>query len=115
MVYAFVSRRQLDGTPGLFDFPNPNSTSEQRMQTNVPLQRLFFLNSPFVLRQSKALAERLQPLQDDSARIRQAYMLLFSRPPTAAERDLGLDFLKANKWPDYVQALFGSNEFSFID
>ncbi len=114
-IYGFVSRRRLDGTLGLFDFPNPNSTSEQRLDTNVPLQRLFFLNSAFVLQQSKALAQRLQPLGDDSARINQAYMLLFNRPPTGAERNLGLDFLKAGAWPEYAQALFGSNEFSFIE
>ena len=29
----------------LFDFPNPNNTSEQRVVTNVPLQRLFMMNS----------------------------------------------------------------------
>ena len=68
-VYGFVSRRKLDGTLALFDFPNPNSTSEQRMDTNVPLQRLFFLNSGFIAAQAKLLAERLQPLKDDAARI----------------------------------------------
>ena len=114
-VYGFVSRRRLDGTLGLFDFPNPNSTSEQRLDTNVPLQRLFFLNSPFVLQQSKALAQRLQPLKDDLSRIDQAYVLLFSRPPTDADRKLGLDFLKAGTWPEYTQALFSSNEFSFVN
>ena len=44
-VYGFVSRRKLDPMLALFDFPNPNSTSEQRMVTNVPLQGLFFMNS----------------------------------------------------------------------
>ena len=29
-VYAYVSRRQIDPMLALFDFPNPNSTSEQR-------------------------------------------------------------------------------------
>ena len=38
-VYGFVSRRKLDSMMALFDFPNPNSTSEQRVVTNVPLQR----------------------------------------------------------------------------
>lgn len=114
-VYGFVSRRRLDGTLGLFDFPNPNSTSEQRLDTNVPLQRLFFLNSPFVLQQSKALAERLQPIKDDRSRIAEAYLLLFSRPPTNIEGDLGRDFLKTRSWPEYAQVLLGSNEFSFVE
>ena len=46
-VYGFISRRRLDPMLALFDFPNPNSTSEQRVVTNVPLQRLFLLNSAF--------------------------------------------------------------------
>ena len=43
----------------LFDFPNPNSTSEQRVVTNVPLQRLFMMNSTFVEEQAAGLAKRL--------------------------------------------------------
>src|ERR1019366_4998064 len=61
-VYAFVSRRRLDGTLSLFDFPNANSTSEQRLDTNVPLQRLFFLNSSFIQQQSKLLAKRMEAI-----------------------------------------------------
>jgi hypothetical protein len=115
-VYGFVSRRKLDGTLALFDFPNPNSTSEQRMDTNVPLQRLFFLNSTFIAAQAEALAERLRPLKTDPARIDEAYTLLFSRPPTEAERKLGLEFLATGgDWPQYAQALFSSNEFSFVE
>jgi mono/diheme cytochrome c family protein len=114
-VYGFVSRRRIDGTLGLFDFPNPNSTSEQRINTNVPLQRLFFLNSDFILEQSKRLAERLQPLGDDQKRIDRAYELLFARKPTDPERKLGLEFLKDSAWPQYAQALLSSNEFSFLE
>jgi len=33
-VYGFVSRRKLDSMLALFDFPNPNSSSEQRVSTN---------------------------------------------------------------------------------
>ena len=69
-VYGFVSRRRLDATLALFDFPNPNSTSEQRMDTNVPLQRLFFLNSAFVLQQAKALAEQAAAAERRSAKHR---------------------------------------------
>ena len=55
-VYGFVGRRKLDGMLALFDFPSPVSTSESRMRTNVPPQRLFLMNSPFVEEQAKALA-----------------------------------------------------------
>ncbi len=58
-VYGFVSRRKLDSMLALFDFPNPNNTSEQRVVTNVPLQRLFMMNSSFVEDQAAGLAKRL--------------------------------------------------------
>jgi mono/diheme cytochrome c family protein len=114
-VYGFVSRRKLDGTLSLFDFPNPNATSEQRLDTNVPLQRLFYLNSAFVEQQSKLLSERLKTLPDDGARIDRAYGLLFGRPPSAEERKLGIEYLKTGTWPRYAQALYASNEFSFVE
>lgn len=112
-VYGFISRRKLDGMQALFDFPNPNSTAEQRMNTNVPLQRLFFMNSPFVESQAKSFADRFEG--KDDARIRQAYRVLFGRAPAQEELKLGLDFLKQATWLQYARVLLSSNEFSFIN
>jgi mono/diheme cytochrome c family protein len=113
-VYGFVSRRKLDGMLALFDFPSPNNTSEQRLSTNVPLQKLFFMNGGLVADQAKALAAKLKG--EDTARIDQAYRILFSRPPSKQELGLGLEFLHQGKdpWPQYAQVLLSSNEFSFI-
>ena len=58
-LYGTVSRHNLDGLLRLFDFPDPNITSDKRTVTTVPLQQLFVLNSPFMQRQAKALAARL--------------------------------------------------------
>ncbi len=117
-VYAYVSRRKLDKNLGLFDFPNPNQTSPQRIGTNTPLQGLFFLNSEFVMRQAERLADRLldEVGQDDAARIRRAYWLVYGRAPTKAELTMGRSYLKAepNAWPSYAQALLSSNEFLYI-
>jgi hypothetical protein len=83
-----------------------------------PLQRLFFLNSDFMLRCSEALAKRLavEEPSGDGARIERAYRLLFSRAPTPSELQLGLDYLKSqqNAWPLYAQALMASAEFSSL-
>ena len=113
-VYGYVSRRKLDGVLALFDFPSPNNTSEQRLTTNVPLQRLFFMNSALVAEQAKALAGRLKG--EDRARINQAYQILFSRAPSKQEMEVGLEFLRQGKdpWPQYAQALLSSNEFYFV-
>src|SRR5258708_37932715 len=80
-LYGTVSRHNLDGLLRLFDFPDPNITSERRTVTTVPLQQLFVLNSDFMVQQAKALAARAASIStdDDAARIRHAYRLLFGR------------------------------------
>src|SRR5260370_25851005 len=94
-VYGFVSRRKLDGMLALFDFPSPNNTSEQRLSTSVPLQKLFFMNSSLVADEAKTLAGKLNG--DDRARIDQAYRILYSRAPSKQEIDLGLQFVHQGK------------------
>ena len=99
----------------LFDFPDPNQASEKRAQTQGPMQRLFFMNSPFVIEQAQALAERIasEAPGGDEAKIQRAYELLYGRPPNDAEREIGLQYLKQEKdaWPKYAQALLGASEF----
>jgi hypothetical protein len=117
-LYGSVSRRKLDGTLALFDFPNPVATSEQRIQTATPLQQLFFLNSEFVQDRAKALAARVSHLgDDDAARIRSAYRMLYQREATPEEITLGLNYLQSpgGSWPRYAQALLGSNELLFVN
>ncbi len=112
-VYGFISRRKVDGTLALFDFPNPQATSEGRMSTLVPPQRLYLMNSPFVASRAQALAARLTGATAD--RIRQAYQLLYTRDPSPAELALAGDFLKEGTWEQYARVLLGSNEFLFIN
>ena len=118
-VYGFVSRAKLDGTLSLFDFPDPNFTSEGRITTDTPLQRLYFLNSEFVINQAKALVSRLETTQTSGTepRIRQAYRLLFQREPAPEEVQTGLKFLESgqDKWPLYAQALMSSTEFMLVN
>jgi Protein of unknown function (DUF1553) len=116
-VYGFVSRRKLDPMLALFDFANPNSTSDQRMVTNVPLQRLFFMNSDLVAQQSRSLAGLLKTEPDDAARIRKAYRLLLGREPRPQEIRMGMEYLKDSQeaWTQYTQVLLSSNEFGFVN
>jgi hypothetical protein len=117
------------GGPATFDFPNPTFTAEQRFSTNVPVQRLYFMNNAWVYAQAGKLAERVYDKGDDSARITEAYRLLFGRAPTPAELQAGLDFLKntpekpgylvaqepMTAWKQYSRVLFSSNEFEFLN
>jgi len=113
-VYGFVSRRDLDPTLALFDFANPNSTSERRIETSTPLQRLFLLNSSFVERRAEELACACDGIAGDEARIRTAYRKLFQRAPAKAELEAGLGFLAGGgSWREYAQVLLVSNEFVY--
>lgn len=113
-VYSYVSRYKLDSVLGLFDFPIPQGTSEQRMETNVPLQRLFFMNSDFVMEQSKSLASRFES-STESPKIEQIYQVVYQRAPSVEERKLAVEFLKESTMAQYLQVLLSSNEFGFIN
>jgi mono/diheme cytochrome c family protein len=122
-LYAAVSRHNLDPMLRLFDFPDPNLTSDRRAVTSVPLQQLFVLNSDFMVRQAKALAARLTTglERDDAGRIRRAFLLVFGRPAAEREVELGTRFLAEagggglSAWERYAQVLLSTNEFAFID
>ena len=88
-IYGRVSRYKLDEFLQLFDFPSPSQTAEQRFSTNVPLQRLFFMNSDFVQQHAERLAESLADEPDDQARITKAYRQIFGRAPSADEIKTG--------------------------
>jgi len=111
-----VSRRKMEADFALFDFPNPNNTSEQRNATNVPPQRLYFMNNDWVIAQAEGVAARLKG--DDAQKVTEAYRLLFQRLPNPAEKKLGLEFVAgkdAHAWSEYAQVLMTSNEFQFVD
>ena len=121
-VYARISRLKLDDTLMAFDYPDANVHAEQRFNTTTPMQKLFVLNSPFMLGRAKAVAERLrEEVPEDSAdRIEHGYQLLFGREPLREEVKLGLQFVRSaeeqdSAWQQYAQVLLGSNEMIYVD
>jgi hypothetical protein len=102
-VYSHVSRYKLDTYLQLFDFPPPNISAEKRFTTTVPLQRLFLMNSDFVQLEAEALYMRVAAEPDNRARIRKLYNLVYSRDPTTAEIELGLDYLKTEPLKVYKE------------
>ena len=104
------------------DYPDPNVHSAKRAVTTTPLQKLYSMNSDFVIGQAKALAERLDmEASSDSDWIDRAYRMLFLRLPSEREMALGMRFLSSNSEPSiesravYAQALLTSNEISYLD
>jgi hypothetical protein len=103
-VYGRVSRVKLDEFLQLFDFPSASQSAEKRFATNVPLQRLFFMNSDFMQQQAEKVAARVIALPTDEARIQKVYRLIYGRAPTPAEVTAGLEYLKAEPMKQYDDA-----------
>ncbi len=102
-IYGKVSRYKLDEFLQLFDYPSPSQTAEQRFSTNVPLQRLFFMNSDFVQQHAERLADQVADAPDDTARIAKAYRLIFGRTPSDPELQAGRDFLAGEALKQYQE------------
>ena len=93
-LYGLIDRQNLPGVYRTFDLASPDATSPQRFVTTVPQQALFFLNSPFVAQQARALAARPElTTSDDAKRIRALYQVLFGRLPDAEEVALGRQYV----------------------
>jgi len=102
-VYGRVSRYRLDEFLQLFDFPSASQTAEKRFVTNVPLQRLFLMNSDFIQQHAERLAARVAAEPTVEARIEQTYRALFGRMPTADEMEAGRAYLIAEPMRQYEE------------
>ena len=125
-LYSFASRLKLNPMLALFDYPDPNVHSERRVTTTTPTQKLFMLNSPFMVEQASALTKRLEDETNSYEQlIERAYMLLFSRHPSMEELQIGKGYLdvevdlnltdSGNLVEKYVHALMVSNGMLFVD
>jgi hypothetical protein len=94
-VYVFVRRNTRYPMFEAFDMPDTHESCARRSQTVTPSQSLELLNNDLVLDWSKALAARV--LNDSGltpeAQIDRAYKLVYSRTPSADERQAALSFL----------------------
>jgi hypothetical protein len=102
-VYGKVSRYKLDEFLQLFDYPSPSQSAEKRFSTNVPLQRLFFMNSDFMQQHAERLAAKVVGEANDAARVQKAYRLIFGRAATPAEVRAATDFLAAEPMKQYEE------------
>jgi hypothetical protein len=103
----------------LFDFPDANLHADRRVETITPLQKLFVMNSPFMIQLANALAERVTTDAGDStpeAFVQRAYLVLYGREPSEVERRLGLSFLQAQGGrQEYAHVLLASSEMMYLD
>src|SRR5437763_12729530 len=123
-IYSRASRLELNRMLAMFDYPDPNVHADRRVETTTPLQKMFVLNSPFMIEHAASLVDRLRAETPDelptanSQRIASAYRLLYGRSATDEEIRLGLNFLSiggAERWKQYAHALLAANELLYVD
>ena len=124
-VYGLIERQNLPGLFRTFDFANPDVSNQARFTTTVPQQALFMMNSPFVIEQAKALAQRdeVKRAQTSDEKIRALEQLVCLRSPDREELRLAEKFIaapaekgaKLSPLEKYAQVLLLSNELMFVD
>jgi hypothetical protein len=125
-IYGFIDRQNLPGLFRTFDFANPDTSSQGRFHTTVPQQALFLLNSPFVLEQARALADRAKAScgGGQHEQIQALYRLALQRTATRNEIELAEKFMAGQRsatapsvspLAKYAQILLLSNELMFVD
>jgi hypothetical protein len=99
-VYLPVLRDRLPDVLDLFDCAEPSLVTGERETTNVPVQALYLMNSPFVLARAKGFASRLaREAPDDKSRFRRAFLLCFGRAPDAEEMRAAVAFMETTAAP----------------
>jgi hypothetical protein len=114
---AIIRNETLDESLAAFDFPNNDEPATQRETATVPSQALLLMNHPLVIESARHLTEEiLRHTKNDEGRVRQAFMRVLSRAPTAEESSDGVAFLGAapESLPLLCQGLFQSAEFRLL-
>jgi hypothetical protein len=115
-VYRFVVRSVPNSFLECLDGADPNINVPVRSATITALQALALLNDAFMVRQSRALARRLESLSaDPGGRIDAAFVLALGRPPRPAEREALAPYARKHGLANACRLLFNTNEFLFVD
>lgn len=138
-VYAQMRRTEIPSLMESFDYPEMGPNCIARTVSIVSPQSLMMMNNQHVRQLAVAFASRVREIVDDTAASRDAtsdvdkpgahvdvaYQLALSRPPTDAERRLGIETLLALQasWPEnptgaletYCHTIFNSAAFLYID
>lgn len=116
MLYQERMRRVDDQMFTAFDFPDCGQVRAKRPVSTTPLQALNLMNSPFVLSQSKLIAERAIKESDSSEEqaICRCFELLLTRQPEPIELSDCLALAQQTDLSLVCRTLMNTNEFAFL-
>jgi hypothetical protein len=132
-VYLMTQRLQKHPFLALFDGPDTNTTTDKRTSSTVPLQALYWMNSPEVREQAAAFAQRLTAsAATPQERLTLAYQLAYSRESSPPEVEKGAGYLaeyqkelvatgltageaEREAWLSMSRVILSSSEFVYVD
>ncbi len=132
-VYLPIVRGVVPEMLRIFDFPEPSIIAGSRDVTTIPTQALYMMNSPFVVEQSREMADRLLTERDDDTdRIDLGYQLALGRSATSQEIERSLTFIdtaceavadtkqtqqdsRLKAWAGFCQVMLASAEFRYVE
>jgi hypothetical protein len=133
-VYLQQRRTQITSLLEVFDAPSIVTTCTRRLPVTIPLQSLSLMNSEFVVKRARKLADRLERelsrSVDVDARVTRAFIVAIGRLPGDEERDAAVRFLdvqpmayaglslreaRRRTWADFCQMVLASNAFLYVE
>ncbi len=132
-VYLMTQRLQRHPFLALFDGADPNTSTDVRGDSTVPLQAMFLMNNPWVSEKAASVAGRIASSNADMAqRVARAHELLWGRIASDGDIARGCDYLRSyqeelaragtdagsralDAWTSLARVMFSASEFFYID
>ncbi len=113
-VYAIVERQSVPSMIRNFDVATADLSVARRVQTTVPQQALFAMNSPFIIETAAHVCQKL-PEGSPVEKIHALYAKVLLRSPTNEEVASAQEYIASETLESFAQALLMTNEFLFVD
>ena len=125
-IYFMIKRSKLIPSMQLFDSPEPLVSQGSRPATIIAPQALHFMNNGQVRASAVELAKQLKAQPDTATAVALGYQTVLGRDPTLREQKSIASFIDVQEksYPntgrelalaDFVQVLFGLNEFIYLE
>jgi hypothetical protein len=115
-IYRFLVRSQPQPFMTTLDCADPSQRVDKRNESLSALQALATLNSGFIVTMSRHWADRLErEHQTLDAQVERAVFESLSRPATADERRLLVEYARQHGLANLCRVLLNANEFAFVD
>jgi len=120
-LYLAQTRTRTVNFLHVFDGPDMTSDKQtERFRSSLPTQSLALMNSPLVMRTSKAFAQEVleKANRNFDEAVKVAYDIAYNRPPTAREQEIAKKVITADSDPQeglrlFIQAMFAANDFLY--